>query len=139
MKWFGNNGRVWGFAGMNPAFLEPMIFSTLKIYPSARQRAQVLGILGSVRNFTRTLPDCLGCWLDDGGYLGGAVLYAEQWDSEEALHQHLRSDLYNQVLVAMEYSTAPPEVHFHYTSEAKGMELIEGIRGVSDRQSVSRT
>jgi quinol monooxygenase YgiN len=56
--------------------------------------------------------------------------YAEQWDSEEALRDHVRSDLYRRVLAAMELSRKPPEVSFHFTSDTKGLELIEAMRAI---------
>ncbi len=105
-----------------------LIFSTLKLFPRGRESSEMIRILRSVRDLTQTLPDCLGCWLDEGGYLRGPLVYVEQWESSEALHNHLRSDLYNRLLVAMELSAKPPELCFHYVSETKGMELVQGIR-----------
>jgi len=57
------------------------------------------------------------------------VRLTEQWESEEALHEHIRSDLYRHLLAAMELSKQPPEVMFHYFSETKGFELVEELRG----------
>lgn len=56
------------------------------------------------------------------------IRYAEQWESEEALHDHIRSDLYRRVLAAMELSKQQPEVTFYYCSQSKGLELIEAAR-----------
>jgi quinol monooxygenase YgiN len=104
------------------------IFSTLKLFPRPRESSEVIRILRSVRDLTQTLPDCLGCWLDEGGYLQRPLLYVEQWESEGALHKHLRSDLYSRLLVAMELSAKPPELCFHYVSETKGIGLVQEIR-----------
>ncbi len=114
-----------------------MVFATLRLFPSAKQSKQLLGILGSVRDLTQTLPDCLGCWLHDGGYLHGPVSYVEQWASEEGLHQHLRSDLYAWLLTAMELSTRPPEVQFHYLADIKGMELIQQLRQAGEPDALA--
>jgi quinol monooxygenase YgiN len=85
-------------------------------------------ILRSVQDLTRPCPGCMGCWLSEEDVLHNHIRYAEQWESEESLNEHIRSDLYRRVLAAMELSRQPPEVHFYYTSEKKGFELIEAAR-----------
>jgi hypothetical protein len=64
------------------------------------------------------------------------IRYAEQWDSEEALNDHIRSDLYRRVLAAMEFSKQPPEIIFHFTSHTKGFELVEALRRPSKLASL---
>lgn len=98
----------------------------------------MLEILCLVRDRTRMCPGCLGSWLDDGGYLRGPITYAEQWESEEALRQHLASDVYAEVLVAMELSTQQPEILFCFVSTVKGMELIQETRGQRGIEPVNR-
>ena len=105
-----------------------VVFSIIRLFPLPKQRAQLIEILQSVRDLTRPATGCVGCWLSDEEQLHNHVRYAEQWDSEEALHEHIRSDLYRRVLAAMELSKRPPEISFHYTSETKGFELIENLR-----------
>jgi quinol monooxygenase YgiN len=111
-----------------------VVFSVIRLFPSPRQRAELVEILRSVQDLTRPLPGCMGCWLSEQDYLHNHVRYAEQWESEEALHEHIRSDLYSRVLAAMELSKKAPEVQFYFSTEAKGFELIESIR----RKDVTR-
>ena len=59
------------------------------------------------------------------------MLYVEQWESEEDLQRHIRSDLYRRILEAMELSCRSPEVSFHSVSATAGMELIEALRGAA--------
>ncbi len=56
------------------------------------------------------------------------IRYTEQWQSEEALQEHIRSDLYRRLLAAMELSRKEPEVKFYCCSQVKGLELIEAAR-----------
>jgi hypothetical protein len=58
-------------------------------------------------------------------------MYVEQWGSEEALDEHIRSDLYRRVLAAMELSKQSPEIKFHYVTETKGFEMVESLRSDS--------
>jgi len=109
-----------------------VVFSIIRIFPAAKQHGQVVEILRSVIDLTRPSPGCLGCWLSEEDCLHNQIRYAEQWESEEALHEHVRSDLYRRVLAAMELSKQSPEVSFHYTTETKGFEVIEALRAPSN-------
>jgi quinol monooxygenase YgiN len=104
-----------------------VVFSVIKLFPAPKQRAQVLEILRSVQDLTRPCSGCAGCWFSEEEYQN-QIRYSEQWESEEALKEHIRSDLYRRVLAAIELSSRPPEVHFHFTAETKGIELIEAVR-----------
>lgn len=105
-----------------------MVFSIIKLFPSARQHTQAVEILKSVQDLTRASLGCAGCWVCEDDFLHNNLRYLEQWESEEALHSHIRSDLYRRVLAAMELSRQPPEVSFYFASEKKGFELIEAVR-----------
>jgi quinol monooxygenase YgiN len=117
----GTSGTVLATSGI-------VVFSIIRLFPTAKQHGQVVEIMRSVQDLTRPLPGCLGCWLSEQDYLHNHIRYAEQWESEEALHEHIRSELYRRVLAAMELSRQSPEVKFYYASEEKGFELIETIR-----------
>ena len=105
-----------------------MVFSIIRLFPSVKQRTQVIDILKSVQDLTRPSPGCVGCWLSEEDYANNHIRYSEQWESEAALHDHLRSDLYRRVLSAMELSKRPPEVGFYQASHKQGFELIELVR-----------
>ncbi len=105
-----------------------MIFSVIGLSPSLKNRGQLLEILRSVVDLTRPCSGCMGCWLSEEDFLHNHVLYAEQWETEEALHDHIRSDLYLRLLSAIELSQRPPEVSFSYTTETKGFNLVETVR-----------
>ena len=112
---------------------QAVVFSVISIFPSPKQRNQVIEILRSVEDLTRPIPGCGGCWLCEDDCLHSHVRYIEQWDSEEALQSHVRSDLYRRVLAAIELSKQKPEVKFYYTSEIKGFDLIESLRSPSKK------
>ncbi len=105
-----------------------VVFSVIRLFPSLKQRAQVIELLRSVQDLTRPCPGCVGSWLSEEDVLHNHIRYAEQWETEESLFEHIRSDLYRRILAAMELSKQPPEVKFYYCSETKGLELIEAAR-----------
>jgi len=79
-------------------------------------------------DLTRPSSGCVGCWLSEEEHEVNHVRYTEQWESEEALHEHIRSELYRRILAALELSKHQPEVTFYFCSEAKGLEVIEAAR-----------
>lgn len=85
-------------------------------------------LLRSVQDLTRPSPGCLGCWVLEDDFIQHQIRFVEQWESDEALLDHVRSDLYRRLLTAMELSRQQPEVKFYTCSEAKGLELIEAAR-----------
>lgn len=88
----------------------------------------MLSVLRSVQGPTQAQPHCISCQvLEEDGY-EQAILYIEQWESEEDLRRHLRSELYARLLAAAELSRVKPEFKFHYISETRGLELIEAAR-----------
>jgi quinol monooxygenase YgiN len=117
-----------------------MVVSTLRLFPSREQRRHTLGVLRSVQGPTQAQPHCLTCRIyEEDGY-EEAVFYIEKWDSEAALEQHICSELYRRILAALELSRVPPEIHFHYVSATKGMDLIAALRGQpNDSQSSLET
>jgi quinol monooxygenase YgiN len=105
-----------------------VIFSVIALFPSPKNRGQLIEIMNSVRDLTRPSPGCIGCWLCEEEIMQNQVQYAEQWESEEALHEHIRSDLYLRLLSAVELSQSAPEVNYYYTGRSKGFELVEQLR-----------
>jgi quinol monooxygenase YgiN len=105
-----------------------VIFAIMKVFPPARQQAQVMEILRSVQDLARPTPGCTGCWVSEESFPHPHIRYAEQWESEESLHEHLRSPLYRRVLAAMELSTKQPEINYYYTVRERGFDLIEEVR-----------
>ena len=113
-----------------------MVISTLRIVPSPKQRSEVLEILLSVLGPTETQPGCLSCGVYEEKGPDHAVVFGAHWETEEALHEHIRSDFYPRVLAACELSNRPPEFCFHHISRTQGMELIHHVRGGSGERSL---
>jgi hypothetical protein len=78
------------------------------------------------------LPECMGLWIIDRSHPCPHILYAEQWKSEEAIHEHIRSSLFRRILAVIELSSRAPEVCMYFISHTKGMDLIQELRGVTE-------
>jgi quinol monooxygenase YgiN len=105
-----------------------VIFSVISLSPSLKNRGQLIELLRSVLDLGRVCPGRMACWLSDEDSLQNRIIYAEQWETEEALHDHIRSDLYRRLLSAIELSDRPPEVKFYYAAQTRGFDLIESLR-----------
>jgi quinol monooxygenase YgiN len=105
-----------------------MVISILKILPLPGNRDAVLDILRSVIDLIMGQPGCLGCACYEEHDGSRAVLYVEQWASKEALHRHIRSNLYRRVISVMELADKAPEIRFFEVAQPMGMELIETLR-----------
>ena len=105
-----------------------MIISTFKIAPLAKRRIEVLEILKSIQERIAAQPGCLSCDIYTEIGLGSSILFSDQWASEAALQTHICSDIYLQVLSAVELSRKAPEIRFHRVSDTRGLELVRQLR-----------
>jgi quinol monooxygenase YgiN len=105
------------------------------LFPSRDQRRHVLSVLRSVQGPAQVQAHCLASRLfEEDGY-DEAICYMEEWDSEQELHRHIRSDFYSRILAAVELSRIPPEQKFYYVNQTRGMDLVEAIRGQSMKEN----
>jgi quinol monooxygenase YgiN len=105
-----------------------VVFAIIRLFPAPKHRTQIIELLRSVQDLVRPVPGCIGCWVSEEDYLHNHIRYAEQWEAEEALQNHIRSDLYRRILAALELSKHEPDVKFYYCSQTKGLELVEAAR-----------
>jgi quinol monooxygenase YgiN len=105
-----------------------MILTKLRLFPPPEERPQVLELLRSVQGPTQVKPCCLAAqvYVEDGH--NGAILYTEEWDSEEDFCEHVKSELYRRILAAMDISKSAPELCFYRVSMTHGLELVHQIR-----------
>ena len=105
-----------------------MILSKLRLFPSPKKRPQVLAALLSVQEPTQVKPGCLASQVYEEVGQNGAILYLEEWESEQEFRQHVRSELYRRILAAVDMSHSAPETCFYMVSSVHGLELIQQIR-----------
>jgi quinol monooxygenase YgiN len=105
-----------------------MVVSIVRLFPQREQRRHVINVLRSIRNPIQAHPRCLGCYLCEEDDYDEAILYMEQWDSEEDLYHHIQSDFYRRILAAAELSHTRPDFQFHYVRKSRGIDLIESLR-----------
>lgn len=114
--------------------VESVVISIVRIVPPKQRRLEVLEILRSVVGPTETRAGCLSCCIyQEDGPDQATLLYA-RWETEAALREYIRSELYRRVLAACEFSNLPPDFDFHDIRRTRGMELIYQVRGCEGEQ-----
>lgn len=107
-----------------------MIHASIRIKFAARQLPKARDILDSLVERTQVSPGCLGCYVYRDVRESRVLLYEQWWESKEDLDRHLRSALYQQVVLVMEMAEEFPVVRFNEISRTSGMETVAKSRGV---------
>ena len=59
---------------------------------------------------------------------GVTLRYVEDWQTEEDLRAHLRSDVFGRVMALVEAAIQPPRVEFALPGGARGLDYIAEVR-----------
>src|SRR5215470_19233436 len=105
-----------------------MIISLIELVPGLDTRQAMLEILHYVESRLAHNPGCVCCRIYEGLDENHTILYFEQWESEQALYNHIRSALYLPVLNAIDLSRCEPKIAFHGLSNMGSMDLIKTLR-----------
>ena len=97
-----------------------MITGTLRILPLPNRRGEVLEALRSIQEPALAQPGCAACHVYEEEGPERAIVLVQRWDSEAAIGTHIRSDLYDRVLGALELSSRPPEICFDHVVVERG-------------------
>jgi quinol monooxygenase YgiN len=105
-----------------------MVIFRVRIHLDPRHRTRVLQSLVRILGPTRVLPGCVSCQLCSDVEEENALVFFEEWQTQEELEARLREDSLRVVLAALDYAIDPPEIRFVTTSETKGIEFIAACR-----------
>ncbi len=105
-----------------------VILAVLELTSAPEKREEILELLQFSVDRLEGKPGCLSSGVYEAREDKQTILYLERWESEEALHRHVQSNLYLGVLNAMDLAMEPREINFYEISETKSMELIVALR-----------
>jgi quinol monooxygenase YgiN len=108
-----------------------MIHAGIRMKFAAKEFVEASEILGPLAEQTRITPGCLECYLYRDMQEDRVLLFEQWWESEADLDRHLRSELYQQVILVMELAQEFPSVRFSDISQTTGMETIARSRTVT--------
>jgi quinol monooxygenase YgiN len=110
-----------------------MVMLRIRLHLDDASRVQVVGSLLRIVEPVRTMTGCLGCQLYADIEDSGVLLFSEEWNNEQALAAHFRTDEAKVLLSALEYASETPEVEIHTESNRQGMDWIAKCCGCAIR------
>lgn len=105
-----------------------MIVFRLRILVTESDRRQVIASFEPLIAWTRVQPGCRACHLLTDIEDPRGIVLLEEWDTQEHLDRHLRSEDYRRVLAAIELSQEAPQIHFDTVATRGGIEVVEAAR-----------
>ena len=106
-----------------------MIIVTLHLKVTPEKRGQILEIFRSMIGPTTVQPGCRHCDLLVSTQDDDLLVLLEKWESQETLNQHIKTDEFRNVLVAMDKAYALPQINFYKAESCEGMELVRKLLG----------
>lgn len=102
---------------------------SLKIQIVPESYTTVLKNLNAVIGPTMVQPGCIGCHVYRGVEDSTTLFFIEQWNDEEQMRKHLRSEDFKVILAMMELSIMEPEFSIQTISDTKGIDSLIELRG----------
>ena len=92
---------------------------------SARSAQDLLDAFRFLMPATKLEPGCLGCnaWKDPNA----TVHYIEEWTTERAMRERVRSQAFTLVLAILESNTQP-RVQFDFVTTTRGLDYLAEVR-----------
>ena len=105
-----------------------MIIMTLRLTVPPERTADVVQVIRSMVGPISVVPGCKHFNLYSDTSNDDALMLVQEWEFEEALEEHIRSDEFRKILAVMELASYAPEITFNAVSNRKGFELVETLR-----------
>lgn len=98
----------------------------LRAPPAIRDRVvkSLLRVVGP----TRAIRGCIRCAAYVDAEDDTSIVYLEEWETPEAMENHLVSDDLKVLLSVIDLATWPPDVQFSWLSALGGIEVISLVR-----------
>lgn len=104
-----------------------MIRVSVVIRTWASIEQNLLDALRYLRIGTQLEPGCLRCcvWSEPDA----SIHYMEEWETEEDLARHVRSQRFTSLLGVLESAPEQPQVTFDFVTATRGLEYAAELRG----------
>ena len=89
---------------------------------------QAVRMLLSVRGGIQAKRDCRACEVGMDASESGLVHYREEWESEDAFRQHIRSEEFRRILIALDLCREEPRIMVGNLSGRTGMADLLKLR-----------
>jgi quinol monooxygenase YgiN len=107
----------------------PMMQGLIRIVAPHDKREEVVDVLTCLKGPTEVASGCRACRVLQDADDSRLITYLVQWDTEEAMAEHLRSERFRRLLPYIEMSVEPPEVDFSTIGQVRGVEFLVAAIG----------
>ncbi len=104
-----------------------MIVVTLRMVVRSGKRREFLQTLRGLLEPTRVEEGCLSYRLYQDVENKNAFTLVEEWETQEDLDSHIRTDNYKKLLVTMDLLREAPEMKFNTVSHTAGIEHVSEV------------
>ena len=104
-----------------------MIQASFRLVAPEDKRAEMLEVLQLLRGPTAVSRGCRVCRILQDADDDRVLTYLTQWDTQEELEGHLRSERFRRLLPYIEMSLEPPEVDFSSIDQVRGIEFLIAV------------
>ena len=106
-----------------------MILAILKMNSRPTKRKELLQTLHAVIQQIRKEKSCMKCSACQDIETENSFRLIEEWETQQDLDDHLRSDLFTVLLGAKNLLSEPLEIKFNMVSSTAGLEVVKAARG----------
>ena len=108
-----------------------MIQASLRIVAPADKREEVLDVLRRLKGPTEVSKGCRVCRVLQDAEDEGVLMYLVQWDTQDEVEEHFRSERFRRLLPYIEMSVEPPEVEVSPIDRVGGIEFLVAAIGAA--------
>ena len=101
-----------------------MIQASFRLVAPEGKRQEFRDVLLHVKGPTGAFAECRACWICQDLEDDHVFTYFVQWDTQEDLESHLRSERFRRLLPYIEMSVEPPVVSFGSIEHIRGIEFL---------------
>jgi quinol monooxygenase YgiN len=116
-----------------------MIQASFRIVAPEGKREEILDVLLCLKGPSEVTKGCRACRILQDAEDERVLTYQVQWDMQEELEQHLRSERFRRLLPYIEMSIEPPEVTFSTIDQVRGIEFLVAVLNPPAGERESRT
>lgn len=105
-----------------------MVILTVRMTLGPRNRAAVLSVIRPMLGPTSVETGCAGCRASVDLDHDNVLTFSEEWDTQENLDRHVRSNGFRDLLSVLDLASEPPEIRIRTVTESRGVEVIQAAR-----------
>ena len=101
-----------------------MIQASFRIVAPEDKRQEILDVLLCLKGPTEMATGCRACRILQDVEDDRVLTYLVQWDTQDEIEEHLRSERFRRLLPYIDMSLEPPEVAFSTIDKIQGIEFL---------------